>query len=451
MKSIEVKDSTVWFNFEIENAEIVNFFKNLDSGERIHQARKALEIGVITLSRVNASQNTDFLNGKMNELMLNVQTQFLKFDQLIKDLLTQNLDPSKNDSFLGKTQTTINYQVEKINLSLSEVIRDARNILVNEAAKLQSGRENLDKKMDPSNNSGYLSVLIQKMDEFERSLKFQFSETDTSSFIGKLKQSLSTHFGNDGSILQLIDKKLVLDVEGKTPLSQVYFGLKNEIASLRDVIMKLSGQQDLIDSTSQKGFVFETEVFEELQRIAQPFADVVENTSLKVEAISGSKKGDFIYNLIDKKSIVIDAKNYNKLKSLPAMLFYLKEAMQERGSKFGIIVAPTSNALSKQIGSWNVYENCIICPLDTLEISIKYAKFAMQFQESDTSTVNKTLIKQKLTLIERKMKEITNFKSKLTKLSNGITASISDLQDSLESLRSDIYQTLQEIFTEINK
>lgn len=450
---IEIEDSVVRFNYlELNNIEVATFFKNLSSVERIQQAQKAIEIGVIALSRVNTSQTVDYFNTKIAELLTNVQSQFLKFDYLMKDLLVQNLDPSKSDSFLGKTQLVIGSQLEKVNLSLSEVIKDARNLIINEASKIQIGRENLDKKMDPSNNLGYLSAVIQKMDEFEKSLKSQFSESDTASFIGKLKQIIATHFGDNGSVLQLIDKKLVIDVEGKTPLSQVYFGLKSEIASLRDAMMKLSGQQELIESTSQKGFTFEKEVFEELQRIAQPFSDVTEDTSLRVEAITGSKKGDFVYSIIDtKKSIVIDAKNYNRLKSLPAMLEYLKEAMQERNSKFGIIVAPSINSLQKQIGVFNIYDNCIICALDSLEIAIKYAKYAMQFQETDNLSINKTLIKQKLTIIERKTKEFTNLKSKLTKLNNGINSSIADLQGVLESLRFEIHQILQDIFVEINK
>ena len=133
------------------------------------------------------------------------------------------------------------------------------------------------------------------------------------------------------------------------------------------------------------------------------------------------------------------------------MLEYIKEATHERFCKFGVIVAPNADSLQKQIGSWNVYDNCIITPIDSLEISIKYAKYVMQYQEASTQNANFGVVKQKLSNVERKMKEVSSLKSKLTKLSNGVVASVADIQDTLEGLRYDIQVALQEIFTELNK
>lgn len=443
---LEIRD------LKITNSDVVSYFKNSKPSDYLEELQKALEIGILVLSRVNTVQTVDFFNVKISELLNNVQTHFAHLDGLVRELLIQSLDPSKNDSFLARTQNVITTQVERVNVSLLDVVRDARNLLIAEAEKIQNGRESLDKKMDPSNSSGYLASLIQRMNDFERKLNTQFSDTDSASFVGKLKQIVAEHFGAEGKVLQLIDKKLMLDPEGKTPLSQIYFGLKGEIASLRDLTMKLAGQQELLNATTQKGYPFEDKVFDSLQKIAHPFGDVVEDTSLKVEAISGSKKGDYVYKILDtKQSVVLDAKNYNKLKSLTAMLDYLKIAMQERNCRFGIIVAPDIASLQKQVGSWNVYDNCIITPIDFLEMSIKYAKFSMQFQEASSKNINPSLIRQKLNSVERKMKEVTNLKTKLTKLNNGVTASVADIQDCVESLRHDIQQLLQEIFTELNK
>jgi len=216
--------------------------------------------------------------------------------------------------------------------------------------------------------------------------------------------------------------------------------------------MKMAGQQELIEQTTIKGFVFEDVVFERLQKIAHPYSDVIEDTTLKVEAVSGSKKGDYVYHISAlKQAIVIDAKNYNKLKSLPAILGYLKEAIQQRDCKFGIIVAFDEESLLKKVGSWNVYENCIITPINSLEISIKYAKYVMQLQDSSGQITNPGVIKQKLGTVERKLKEISVLKSKLTKLNNGVISSVADIQDGLDGLKQDIETSLQEIYLEFNK
>ncbi len=216
--------------------------------------------------------------------------------------------------------------------------------------------------------------------------------------------------------------------------------------------MKMAGQQELLDSTTKKGFPFEDKVFEKLQTIAHPFGDVVEDTSLKAEAISGSKKGDYVYHIAGTDAtIVLDAKNYGRLKSLPAMLGYLKDAMRDRGSKIGVIVVPEKENLQKQIGEWNVYGRSIITPLEFLEINIKYAKFVLRLEDTDTQTVNMGLVRQKLEAVQRKMKEITSVKTKLTKLSNGVASSVADIQENLDNIRHDINEKLSEIQIEFQK
>ena len=133
------------------------------------------------------------------------------------------------------------------------------------------------------------------------------------------------------------------------------------------------------------------------------------------------------------------------------MLNYLKEACRERNAKIGIIVAPNINSLQKQIGEWNVYGSYIITPIDYLEISIKYAKFAIQLQSTESDDVNLGIVIQKLDAIKRKMKDFSSIKSKLTKMNNGVTTSIIDLQKILDSLREDINSHLLDIETEFAK
>jgi len=436
----------------IDNQEIIQYLKSIDPMHQLDELKKSLEIGVLIRQRMGVTQTADFLNVKVSEILLKVQSYFTDFDKNMRQILSQSLDPTKAESFLAKTQLLINNQVETVNHALIDVVKDTRNLLITEAGKIQNGRELLDKKMDPTNSTGYLAALVQRITEFERTLNLQFSETDSASFVGKLRLAVDEHFGNEGKVLQLIDKRLQLDPEGRTPLGQVHLNLKAEIASLRDAVMKAIGQQELIDTTTKKGYPFEQEVFNKLQEIARPYGDIVDDTSLKVEAISGSKKGDYVYRILDAKyAIVLDAKNYGKLKSLTTMLQYLKIAMQERDCRFGIIVAPDTDSLQKQIGCWGVYDNCIVTSIDYLEISIKYAKQLMQFQNASSKAMNPGAVKQKLLVIERKMKEITTLKTKLTKLSNGVADSVEDIQSILDTFRHDIEQLLQEIFTELNK
>jgi hypothetical protein len=441
-------------NLRFSDPEILSYFQSLPASAIQEEAIKAFEIGISVISRLQQSQHIDFIEARLSDIMCRVQEHFHGFDSQMKTVLESNLNPAQAGSFLNQAHTLINAQSDKVNASLTQALRDTRESISAEAQKIQTSREQLDRKMDPTNSMGYLATVVQKMEAFDKQLQAQFSPTDTASFVGKLNTLVNQHFGENGQVLSLIEKKMAINPNDptQTPLGQVYHGLRQEISLLRDTVMKMAGQQELLESTTKKGFPFEDQVFEELQRIAHPFGDVVEDTSLKVEAISGSKKGDYIYHINGTDvTVVLDAKNYGRLKSLPAMLSYLKDAMRDRGSKVGVIVVPKKSNLQKQIGDWNVYGKSIITPLEYLEISIKYAKFVLQLEDNDTQNINIGLVKQKLEFVQRKMKEITSIKSKLTKLSNGVASSVADIQENLDSIRHDVNEKLVEIQTEFHK
>jgi len=295
-----------------------------------------------------------------------------------------------------------------------------------------------------------LDYVDKRINEFLHAVEQNFTdhyEHGSTSFAEQLDRTVNTYFGKNGDVLNLIEDKLRTDLEGKTPLGQVYTGLKAEISSLRDLLMHLEGRHEVEEKTTAKAYPFEDKVFQRLQEIAKPYADIVDDMSLKAEAISGSKKGDYVYALaLSDKNIVLDAKNYSKLRSLKAMLDYLRDAMKSRSSKIGIIVVPEKHNLQKQIGDWNFYDgDKIITSFEHLEVSIKFAKFAITLQTSSSKEVNVGGIQNKLESIQRKMKEISTVKSKLTKLSNGVATSVGEIQSLLDTIRDDVNEKLSDI------
>jgi len=317
---------------------------------------------------------------------------------------------------------------------------------------LEGEYSKIDFKLNPTNEVGYLGVIHNQILHFEGSLAKQFNETDTASFVGKLRSCVGDYFGENGEIIRLLDEKLKMDLEGRTPLGQLFVGLKTEISLLRDTIVRIIARQELVDQTTKKGFVFEEVVLERLEEIAKPFGDIVEDISLKSEAISNSKKGDFLYQYGDSGArVVLDAKNYGKLKSLPAMLAYIKEAIKERDAKFGIIVAPNEQSLQKQIGCWNAYNNCIVCTIDSLGVALRYAKYYTQLSTGESANLNVGGVQMKLEEISRKLKQFTSMKAKLTKLSNGVATAVQEIQTLIDETRDRIHQLLEEIDHEFKK
>jgi hypothetical protein len=436
-------------NIRITDPDTLSYLRQVDPGDLVSEIVKAINLGVAVTSRVQASSDMEFVNRRLSEMTAHVDSRFMALNSNLQSALQTHLDPGAADSFMAKTQQIIANQSQQIGKELGDLLRETRSSIAQETSRIEEGRKQLDQSLNPKYADSYLAVLIEKFGGFENYLNTQLSETDASSFIGKLRSAVGDYFGDNGQVLQLIDDKLRVDIEGKTPLGQVFLGLRTEIQDLRDLLVKLSGQKELMEQTSVKGFVFEDRVFERLQDISQPHSDLVEDLSKQAE-VSGSKKGDYLYSVQDSPGkIVLDAKCYKRITSLPGMLSYIKQAMSNRDAAFGIIVVPEKRNLQKQIGEWNVYGDIIITPLEHLETSIKYAKNCLRLKEFKSNEVNVGLIKYKLDEVRRKIKGFSSIKGKLTKLNNGVSTSIAEVQMDLSNLKEEIAKKLEEIGSEI--
>jgi hypothetical protein len=432
---VSLDNNLVRISLETDHTEVVQYLERVPRENWTSAIHSLLETGASVLNRVSASGDMDYIEKRFNDTAHSMEQFFGKFQTQLQGYLKDNFDPSSS---------TKGFMHNAIGLVLEEhesYVKQIEAML----GRAQDGQLTLDKNLDPNNKAGYVSALIQQIEGFDRRLLNQFNLSDSASFVGKLQGMVDNHFGDNGEVLKKIQGHMSLS-EG-TPLSQMQEALHKEIAELRDQLMQLKGQKELIEKTTIKGYPFETTVFEKLQEIARPHSDLVEDTSLKVVAISGSKKGDYLYTLANSEiNIVVDAKNYAKLKSLRGMLSYLRDALEQRNAEMGIIVVPTKASMQKQIGDWNFYEgNKIITSLEHLEVSIKFAKFMMQLKYDADSDVNVVEIRAKLESIQQRMRDITVLKSKLTKLSNGVGSSVTEIQQMLDRLKEDIGSKLEDI------
>jgi len=440
------------FLLEIQDEETLAYLKKFSNEQWSQEATRALQIGVAVLNKIAINNDMHYLDAQVSKTLLAVEKEFQALASQFQQQLCLALDPHREGSYLAKASDDMQSKTENLSHSLNTVIQNTQEMLLNQLRILEAEYSKIDFKLNPANEVGYLGVIHNQILNFESSLSKQFNETDTSSFVGKLRTCVGDYFGENGEVLKLLDEKLKMDLEGRTPLGQLFTGLKAEIGLLRDTVIKIIAKQELLDQTSKKGFIFEELVLDRLEGIAKPFGDIVEDISLKSEAISNSKKGDFLYHYGDSGiKTVLDAKNYGKLKSLPAMLAYIKEAMKERDAKFGIIVAPNEQSLQKQIGCWNAYNNCIVCTIDSLSIALKYAKYYVQLSTSESANLNIGSVQMKLEEIARKLKEFTSMKAKLTKLSNGVATAVQEVQELIDETRDRIHQLLEEIDHEFKK
>jgi len=440
------------FSLEILDEETLSYLRKFPNELWIGEATRALQVGIAVLNKIAINNDMHYLDAQVSRTLNTVEREFQLLAGKFQSQLLSALDPHQEGSYLAQAGQNIEARAATLSNSLNTVIQNTQEMLLQQLRLLEGEYSKIDFKLNPTNEVGYLGVIHNQILHFEGSLAKQFNETDTASFVGKLRSCVGDYFGENGEIIRLLDEKLKMDLEGRTPLGQLFVGLKTEISLLRDTIVRIIARQELVDQTTKKGFVFEEVVLERLEEIAKPFGDIVEDISLKSEAISNSKKGDFLYQYGDSGArVVLDAKNYGKLKSLPAMLAYIKEAIKERDAKFGIIVAPNEQSLQKQIGCWNAYNNCIVCTIDSLGVALRYAKYYTQLSTGESANLNVGGVQMKLEEISRKLKEFTSMKAKLTKLSNGVATAVQEIQTLIDETRDRIHQLLEEIDHEFKK
>lgn len=417
-------------HLKVSSSEVINFLLSFPEEIRVQQSIKMLEIGALVLSRVDSHRDVDYLNNKLTKVLDEVGQKFSSLELQFKNILAQSLDPAVAGNPLNKANELLILNSQTANMRFEEMLKFFQSWISKEVEKLQDHCFTLDKSIDPTNQNGYLAYLIKSISDFDENLNRQFLESNTESLLYKIQKVSSASF------------------DTSSPVGQLIGSLKAEITSLRDAVMSLRGEKEIEEVSTIKGFYFEEIVYSALQEIAKPYGDLVEDVSKTVEVITQSKKGDFLYSLLDSNSrLVIDAKNYKKFSSLKAMLEYLKEAMKTREASFGILVAPDEESLQKQIGSWNFYEgDKIITTLDNLEITLKFAKYFLKTKsiKEDPGKIDLSSFKDKVEILQRKIKDISNIKTKLSKLSNGVTSSISELQGLLDQLKDDFSNSLNE-------
>jgi len=416
---VNIDNTRIYIEGEIIDTDIHSFIES--SSDPDGDIERALKVGIQILKRHEASEHLDYIRSEGKDILFNIHSQLEIFTKDLVSTFQASIHPHEQGSLLNVATQSVRDEVRTFKEVVEEVVRHATQDIVNKQ---------------------------QKLEELHGLIDQQFSEGNTNSFIYRLKSYLSTYFDDNGEISNILKKELRLETGSDTALSRLYRDLSSEIQQFRDVMMREMGFEEGVKSTTQKGFDFEDVLYDELCRLAKPHSDIVEFTGQAAE-IGGSKKGDFLYSASSHK-IVLDAKHFQQVTSLPALLKYLDECLETRQAQFAIAVVPDVESMQKQMGIWNIYGNRIITPIDYLEISIKYAKGILAIGQNKGDNLDEGWMLNRLDDIQRKMKDISSIKSKLTKLQNGVKSTIEDVQGNLDALKQDTMRLIDNMVSHLN-
>ena len=269
-------------------------------------------------------------------------------------------------------------------------------------------------------NVDYVEKAFEAMkSEFDRKVESVFDEK------GPIRDVIAMHFGDDGSVIR---EHFNPDRDG-SPLHSLRSHLDRTLAEIRDTLKAREAVREVAAKGAQKGREFEEQCEAGLEEAARPHSDEIEKTGDMAGRAGKSRKGDFVATLGGSgKKIVFEMKDVEKVG--PAMVrAELKEAMDNRGAAYGVLVARSRGSLVGGIGWFNEYDgDKLACALEDaegspamdggmIEVAYRWARTRVaDAPEAKEGEVDAALIEQKVREIGEHIKEANSIKRECTNI-----------------------------------
>lgn len=418
--------------FTLQKEKISSDAQAFIGSQKEEQVYTAFELGVTIMNKVQLNSDMDYVKNHVDKLITSTHTTFEglqnNYAEIIKKNVEDKFDPAISNSYSKRFGDYLNQQATVLKDTITLHLTNVKDTM----AKVQEQTSDSDQS-----SLGKTKAMVAQTQDF---IQAQFNEGDTKSYAYQMKQKLTETFGN-------IDQNLKTSIADqiRSEFSISMKPIMDEFVTIRELISKEEGKAEIMEITSAKGFEFEDDLFAKLQSIASPYSDSVEETA-DAKEITGSKKGDFIYNFTELNSkIIIEAKN--KEVRQKESLTYMKAALASRGCDFGILVAKSHDQLQKQIGRWNFYDNVIICAADDVEISLRYARFIIQLRKVKTEGVNVGEIKSKISKLNEEIKKFQSVRTNLTNIKSAVDVGVDKIRSEIDGIQESIKNIFSELET----
>ena len=299
--------------------------------------------------------------------------------------------------------------------------------------------EQLDRRLEQALRIGVLAITStsasQNVNFVEKAfdaMRLEFDQKMDSIFDekGPLSAVIARHFGDDGTVIR---EQLNPDREG-SPLHTLRAYLDRTLAEIRDTLNARAAVREEAARGTQKGREFEEWCEAGLSQAARPHSDLVEKTGDVAGRAGKSKKGDFVATLDggsnggEARKIVFEMKDVGRI-GPAAIKSELKEAMDNRGAAYGVLIARSRSSLHDSIGWFNEYDgNKLVCAVEDgdgnaaldggmIQVAYKWARArAGDARETEVGEVDAALIEKKAKEISDHIGELKSIKRECTNI-----------------------------------
>jgi len=322
-KSVHIRDLV----FDDARAHRVLSLEAPDQVER--KLRDALTIGFLAIDRTAAMSEPDWVAQRLEAQIAAVNYALERRAQEMMDMVRGHFDPDRAGSLIAPMCDLVQRTQADLSGKLTEAV-----------TAIHASHTKLEGALDPRSAGTVLGSFLARF------------------------EALSGELSSSPLLRAKIDE-LRDEVKGMVTAMKVGVVAERAIDDVRD---------QMTQSSTLKGMVFEDEVRDQLKRIAEIRSDLIEMVGT-LPGKGSSKKGDLIYYVEQTKSrIVFELKDYSssrftfdKIKDLMA------DSKSNRDALYGVFMVKDESCLPDGVGRFHVTDEFLVATVEHLEIAIKLA------------------------------------------------------------------------------
>ena len=290
------------------------------------------------------------------------------------------------------------------------------------------------------------AAVMRAAKSLEAGIDLGRSDSHSTVFLIELQSLL----GPNGRLLAGL--RAALDPLGDSPLALALSGVRAELTSLRDEILRNQGRDEESVRGTAKGMAFEDRLDGTLRQIARGIGAVVEYTGRSAGNLSSvAIVGDYLLTLPDGRKIVIEVKHQQTigLAGKNGILAELERAMINRSAEAGLCISAL-DAYPAEVGSFNVYGNRVLVVDDGEGTMIAAALRWLMLTEAAARSDNAFDIGAIKAGLERMRGTCQRFATNRSALTE-VTKSVSKVSESLREMRDEVLNVVDDLLRNLER
>jgi hypothetical protein len=414
----EQKKEIILDHLVVSNSEVYDILsdKSGDSGSLDQFVQTGLIIGCIGLKQMGVVGNVDYIQKEFQKFIAETTNVFNKID-------------------MKNTESPF-FQIEKtISKYFDEKDGKFKQLLDNYFSKDDGQiKQLIDQRFDLNNKESAFSKLVEEIktnsDLEETTIANLLDPNKTDSPVKLLKDEIFKQFKD------LQEKDIRTIGEQITKLKDT------EIKEIRDYLIGETAISDEREKGTQKGFDFEEEIYNELEKLASVYEDTITHVGKKPGPFGNV--GDIVIDINgdEKKRIVIECKD-SVINSSKALKDEISNAIKNRNASFGIFLFSKNENMPREYCPIKITHDYIVTcsEKENLYLSYRLGRVMLSKTSDIKDEIDFHKISGELSKVEENLKNIDNMQKEVSKILN----SGKYLKENLDELRRKIRSSIVNI------